>query len=176
GDEVHPRRGGAGRRRRRRGRHHGDGRARGHGGRAGPRARADALRPGGVGDRAPARGRAPGVLHRGTIGAMKMILRKSERAPDAGDEGTDVTGPARVGTRTKDLTKRLRPGDVAVIDHVDIDRVAADALVAVGPAAVLNAARSTSGRYPNAGPGILVEAGITLVDDLGPAVMALPEG
>ncbi|MFD6136863.1 putative cytokinetic ring protein SteA [Isoptericola sp. NPDC056618] len=107
---------------------------------------------------------------------MRMILRKSERAPDAGDESTDVTGPARVGTRTKDLTKRLHAGDVAVIDHVDIDRVAADALVAVGPAAVLNAARSTSGRYPNAGPGILVDAGITLVDDLGPAVMALPEG
>ncbi|MFI2102692.1 putative cytokinetic ring protein SteA [Isoptericola sp. NPDC019693] len=107
---------------------------------------------------------------------MKMILRKSERAPDAGDEGTDVAGPARVGTRTKDLTKRLHAGDVAVIDHVDIDRVAADALVAVSPAAVLNAARSTSGRYPNAGPGILVDAGITLVDDLGPAVMALPEG
>ncbi|MEL7975270.1 putative cytokinetic ring protein SteA [Isoptericola sp. F-RaC21] len=105
-----------------------------------------------------------------------MILRKSERAPDAGDDGTDATGPARVGTRTKDLTKRLHPGDVAVIDHVDIDRVAADALVAVSPAAVLNAARSTSGRYPNAGPGILVDAGITLVDDLGPAVMALPEG
>ncbi|MFC7876409.1 putative cytokinetic ring protein SteA [Isoptericola sp. NPDC057391] len=107
---------------------------------------------------------------------MRMILRKSERAPDAGDESTDVTGPARVGTRTKDLTKRLHAGDVAVIDHVDIDRVAADALVAVSPAAVLNAARSTSGRYPNAGPGILVDAGITLVDDLGPAVMALPEG
>ncbi|MFE5310206.1 putative cytokinetic ring protein SteA [Isoptericola sp. NPDC056605] len=107
---------------------------------------------------------------------MRMILRKSERAPDAGDENTDVTGPARVGSRTKDLTKRLHAGDVAVIDHVDIDRVAADALVAVSPAAVLNAARSTSGRYPNAGPGILVDAGITLVDDLGPAVMALPEG
>lgn len=105
-----------------------------------------------------------------------MILRKSERAPDAGDESTDVTGPARVGTRTKDLTKRLHAGDVAVIDHVDIDRVAADALVAVSPAAVLNAARSTSGRYPNAGPGILVDAGITLVDDLGPAVMGLAEG
>jgi uncharacterized membrane-anchored protein len=81
-----------------------------------------------------------------------------------------------VGRRTKDLTKRLAPGDVAVIDHVDIDRVAADALVAAQPAAVLNAARSTSGRYPNAGPGILLEAGIVLVDDLGPAVMDLPDG
>lgn len=105
-----------------------------------------------------------------------MILRKPDRAADPGEDLPEVQGPARVGARTKDLTKRLQVGDVAVIDHVDIDRVAADALVAAGPAVVLNAARSTSGRYPNAGPGILVEAGIVLVDDLGPEVMSLPEG
>jgi uncharacterized membrane-anchored protein len=107
---------------------------------------------------------------------MRSILRKPDRSPDAGTDAHEVQGPARVGTRTKDLTKRLRPGDVAVIDHVDIDRVAAEALVAAAPAAVLNAARSTSGRYPNAGPGILLEAGIVLVDDLGPGVMSLPDG
>ncbi|WP_166847102.1 putative cytokinetic ring protein SteA [Isoptericola sp. BMS4] len=107
---------------------------------------------------------------------MKMILRKPDRAADPGEDLPEVQGPARVGARTKDLTKRLQAGDVAVIDHVDIDRVAADALVAAGPAVVLNAARSTSGRYPNAGPGILVEAGIVLVDGLGPDVMSLPEG
>ncbi len=108
--------------------------------------------------------------------AMRSILRKPDRSPDAGADAHEVQGPARVGTRTKDLTKRLRPGDVAVIDHVDIDRVAAEALVAAAPAAVLNASRSTSGRYPNAGPGILLEAGIVLVDDLGPGVMSLPDG
>ena len=78
--------------------------------------------------------------------------------------------------RTKNLTKRLQPGDIAVIDHVDIDRVSAEALVACRPMAVLNAAKSTSGRYPNLGPGILLEAGIPLVDDLGPDVMTLVEG
>ncbi len=77
---------------------------------------------------------------------------------------------------TKTLTKRLRPGEVAIIDHVDIDRVSAETLVAKRPAAVLNAAKSTSGRYPNLGPGILVEAGIPLIDDLGSQVMAIPEG
>ena len=81
-----------------------------------------------------------------------------------------VSGPARLGKRTKDLTKRLSPGDIAVIDHEDIDRVAAEALVERRPAAVLNAAESTSGRYPNAGPRILVDAGIALVDGLGQAV------
>ncbi|MGY5764314.1 putative cytokinetic ring protein SteA [Brachybacterium sp. DNPG3] len=79
-----------------------------------------------------------------------------------------VEGTARLGRRTKDLTKRLVPGDIAVIDHEDIDRVAAEALVERRPAAVLNAAASTSGRYPNAGPRILVDAGILLIDSLGP--------
>lgn len=79
-----------------------------------------------------------------------------------------ITGIARLGKRTKDLTKRLEAGEIAVIDHEDIDRVAAEALVERRPAAVLNAAASTSGRYPNAGPRILVDAGILLVDDVGP--------
>ncbi|GLI31661.1 MULTISPECIES: putative cytokinetic ring protein SteA [Brachybacterium] len=79
-------------------------------------------------------------------------------------------GVARLGKRTKDLTKRLRPGEIAIIDHEDIDRVAAEALVEREPAAVLNVAASTSGRYPNAGPRILVDAGIVLVDSLGDEV------
>jgi uncharacterized membrane-anchored protein len=64
----------------------------------------------------------------------------------------------------------LRPGDIAVIDHVDIDRVAADALVACEVAAVVNAKPSISGRYPNLGPEVLVDAGIALVDDVGEEV------
>ncbi len=88
-----------------------------------------------------------------------------------------ATGPVRVDPRTKDLTKRLKPGDIAIINHVDIDQVAADALVAKKPAAIVNAAPSTSGRYPNRGPVIILEAGIPLVDGVGTAVMtALEEG
>ena len=82
----------------------------------------------------------------------------------------------RVDERTKKLARRLEPGDVAVIDHADLDRVAAESLVAQEPAAVLNAAKSTTGRYPNLGPGILLEAGIPLIDDLGPDIMTLHEG
>jgi uncharacterized membrane-anchored protein len=88
-----------------------------------------------------------------------------------------VTGTVRLDRRTKNLTKRLRPGDVAVIDHVDIDRVSADSLVACRVAAVVNAAPSTSGRYPNLGPEILVNAGIPLVDGVGKEVLsAVKEG
>src|SRR3712207_3320215 len=103
---------------------------------------------------------------------MRLTLRKSAPLPPT--PGT--AGPARVDPRTKALTKRLQPGDIAVIDHQDIDRVSAEALVACRPAAVLNAAPSTSGRYPNLGPEILVGAGIPLVDDLGPDLMSVVEG
>ncbi|MPV38858.1 putative cytokinetic ring protein SteA [Georgenia subflava] len=103
---------------------------------------------------------------------MSALFRRRRDVVD----GSGTTGPARVDARTKNLTKRLKPGEIAVIDHEDIDRVSAEALVACRPLAVLNAARSTSGRYPNLGPGILLEAGIPLVDDLGPAIMSVREG
>lgn len=106
---------------------------------------------------------------------MKLFARRAARESVA-LTGPGIAGPGRIDRRTKDLTRRLRPGDVAIIDHVDIDRVAAESLVAARPAAVLNAARSTSGRYPNLGPTIIVEAGIPLIDDLGPDVMSLREG
>lgn len=82
-----------------------------------------------------------------------------------------VRGPARAGARTKDLTKLLRPGDIAVIDHADLDRVAADGLVEAEVAAVVNAARSITGRYPNTGPLQLVEAGIPLLDHVGGEIL-----
>jgi uncharacterized membrane-anchored protein len=74
--------------------------------------------------------------------------------------------------RTKRLTKRLRPGDIAIIDHVDLDRVAAEALVAAKVSAVVNTAPSISGRYPNLGPEILLAAGVPLVDDVDSDVFA----
>ena len=93
------------------------------------------------------------------------------------EPASGVAGTARLDRRTKNLTKRLRPGDVAVIDHVDIDRVSADALVGCGVAAVVNAAPSISGRYPNLGPEMLTSAGIPLLDDVGREVFArLKEG
>src|SRR5215831_20418152 len=81
-----------------------------------------------------------------------------------------ISGTARLDRRTKRLAGRLRAGDVAVIDHVDIDRVAADSLVAVGVVAVLNAKPSISGRYPNLGPEALIKNGVVLVDNLGEEV------
>ena len=88
-----------------------------------------------------------------------------------------ITGPIRADRRTKDLVKRLQPGDIAVIDHEDLDRVAAESLVRAEPAAVVNAARSISGRYPNVGPLLLAAAGIPLLDGAGSGLIdACEEG
>ncbi len=89
---------------------------------------------------------------------------------------TSLGGLVRIDTRTKNLTKRLGAGEVAVISHQDLDWVAAESLKAIEPAAVLNAEKSTSGRYPNQGPKVLIEAGIPLIDDLGSDIMSLKEG
>jgi uncharacterized membrane-anchored protein len=78
-----------------------------------------------------------------------------------------LVGTARLDRRTKRLCGRLEPGDIAVIDHVDLDRVAADTLVGTGVPVVVNASKSISGRYPNLGPEVLVKAGIILIDDVG---------
>lgn len=80
-----------------------------------------------------------------------------------------LQGTARVERRTRALLPRLRPGDVAVVDEVDMDRATAQALVDAEVAAVVNVAPMISGRYPNLGPEVLVEAGVVLVDGVGPA-------
>ncbi|HTA35088.1 MAG TPA: putative cytokinetic ring protein SteA [Solirubrobacteraceae bacterium] len=75
-----------------------------------------------------------------------------------------VSGPVRTGRRTKLLVKHLVRGDIALIDHEDLDRVSAEELIAAGVGAVLNCRRSSSGTYPNLGPQLLVEANILLID------------
>src|SRR5690625_434219 len=95
---------------------------------------------------------------------MRALVGRSPKS-ETGSDGS--LGVVRVDSRTKSLPKRLRAGEIAVIDHTDIDRVSAEALVACRPAAVLNAAASISGRYPNLGPEILLAAEIPLIDDLG---------
>jgi uncharacterized membrane-anchored protein len=82
-----------------------------------------------------------------------------------------ASGPAFAGKRTKDLAKTLPAGSIAVIDHQDIDRVAAEMLIAAGVVGVVNASPSISGRYPNGGPIRLVESGIVLLDGVGSDVL-----
>jgi uncharacterized membrane-anchored protein len=100
-----------------------------------------------------------------------MARRSGVRRRKA-DRGA-VVGPARADKRTKDLSRRMQPGDVAVFNHTDIDRVAAEGLITHGAAAVINGGVSISGRYPNGGPIRIVDAGIPLVDDVGPEILDL---
>lgn len=75
-----------------------------------------------------------------------------------------VSGPVRRGRKTKLLVKKLHAGEIALIDHRNLDRVSAEDLIAAGVCAVLNCRASSSGDYPNMGPLLLVEAGVPLVD------------
>jgi uncharacterized membrane-anchored protein len=86
----------------------------------------------------------------------------SRRNGAGGDEA--IEGRVRLGRRTKHLVKRLLPGDLAVVDHVNIDRIAAEELIGTGVRAVVNASPSSDGLYPNAGPLMLARAGIKVLD------------
>jgi uncharacterized membrane-anchored protein len=81
-----------------------------------------------------------------------------------------VVGTARVDRDIDRLLRRVGPGDIVVLDVLDLDRITADALVDADIAAVINASPSVSGRYPNLGPEVLVTNGVTLIDETGPEV------
>jgi uncharacterized membrane-anchored protein len=102
------------------------------------------------------------------VSSVKVPRVRSGKA----DEPPGIVAVARTDRRTKNLTKRLNAGDIAIIDHADLDRVSADELIACKVSAVVNASRSITGRYPNLGPQLLLDAGIPLVDDTGPDVIA----
>lgn len=100
------------------------------------------------------------------MGVMKMpalLARTTEDLPG-------VTGIARIDKNTRRLLDRVGPGDIAILDEVDLDRVTADALVQANVVAVVNASQSISGRYPNLGPEVLVASGIVLLDNVGDEV------
>ena len=103
---------------------------------------------------------------------MRIPSRQRPPAPPPG-----LVGTARVDRRTRLLLPRLRPGDVAVVDHLDMDRATAQGLVDAGVSAVVNAAPMISGRYANLGPEVLAAAGVVLVDGIGvPGLGAIKDG
>ena len=96
------------------------------------------------------------------MGSVRMPVRQRSALDQPG-----IVGTARVERRTRVLLPRLRPGDVAVLDHLDLDRATAQALVDADVAAVINASAMISGRYPSLGPEVLVDAGVLVVDGVG---------
>ncbi len=100
------------------------------------------------------------------IGRMKMSALLSRNA----NARPGVIGAARVDRDIDRLLRRVGPGDIAVLDILDLDRVTADALVDAGVVGVVNASPSISGRYPNLGPEVLVANNIALIDNAGPEI------
>ncbi|MFZ3062837.1 MAG: putative cytokinetic ring protein SteA [Actinomycetota bacterium] len=82
-------------------------------------------------------------------------------------------GIARIDKKTKNLVKRLKPGDIAIIDHQDLDEVTAESLIESKVEVVVNASPSISGKYPNTGPLLLTSAGIHLIDSVGKDVLTM---
>jgi uncharacterized membrane-anchored protein len=107
--------------------------------------------------------------------ALKRLPRFPRR-PAKKIEDQAIVGPVRVDPDPLRLARRLRKGEVAIIDAMDLDQRAAEALAAAQPAAILNAQPSISGRYPNGGPLVLARAGIPLLDALGKEILALRDG
>ncbi|MGH2759218.1 MAG: putative cytokinetic ring protein SteA [Actinomycetota bacterium] len=99
-----------------------------------------------------------------------MALRLLRRAPASAKRSSTkgrIEGTARLDRRTKRLIGRLEPGNIAIIDHEELDRIAAESLLEHGVGAVVNARSSVSARYPNLGPLVLATAGIPILDNVG---------
>lgn len=96
---------------------------------------------------------------------LATLRRRAETLPG-------VSGVARLDRSTTRLAGRLNPGDVAIIDHVDLDRATAETLLAAKPAVIVNAQPCISGRYPNLGPQLIVSQGVVLLDNVGGEVFA----
>ena len=91
-------------------------------------------------------------------------------------DGGPLSGPLRIEPNVRTLARRLRPGDIAVVDILDLDQQSAQALAAAKPAAVINVQAAISGRFPTGGPRVLLDAGITLVDEVGTNILSADDG
>ncbi len=78
-----------------------------------------------------------------------------------------VSGKVIIDSKTKKLVKRIKPGEIAVINHRDLDRISCKSLKKSKVKAVINIDKSISGKYPNTGPLILLKAAIPIIDDCG---------
>lgn len=87
-----------------------------------------------------------------------------------------IQGRCRVDPRTKDLVQRILPNEIAVVNHIDLDEIAAESLLRKRIKALVNAAPSLSGRYPALGTAKLLSSGIPIIDMVDPKIMELEEG
>jgi uncharacterized membrane-anchored protein len=79
-------------------------------------------------------------------------------------------GWAVLGMKTKEILPQLDAATIPVINHENLDRITAETMVEAGVSAVVNAAGSATGEYPNMGPFILARAGVYILDGVGTKV------
>jgi uncharacterized membrane-anchored protein len=96
--------------------------------------------------------------------------------PGSAAEPPGIVAVARVDRRTKNVTRRLNPGEIAIIDHSDLDPVSAEELIRRKVAAVVNVSASITGRYANLGPRLLLDAGIPVIDGVKDALAKVADG
>ena len=115
--------------------------------------------------------------HVGCAGHGDFNTVATVRLSSSIDQQVIISGIARVDRRTKRAVTRLRPGEIAVIDHADIDALMAHSLAECKVSAVVNARPFVSGRYPNRGPEVLSRAGIPLYELPNPELFdRIPDG
>ncbi len=100
------------------------------------------------------------------------LLSDTLSAPRSVKPFDEYSAPARLDRRTKELVRRLDAGDIAIVDHADLDRVSAEELIEAGVRVVVNVAESQTGRFPNPGPLTLVQGGVSLIDAPGADLFA----
>ena len=85
----------------------------------------------------------------------------------------DYRGRLRKDKRTKMLVQRLRPGEIALVEHADMDRLAAEALIRCGAKAVLNIEPFSRGIFPPFPVELLLKKGVYLLEQVNPALFEL---
>ena len=86
-----------------------------------------------------------------------------------------LKGKIKKDRKTKNLIKRLKPGDIALIAHKDLDEIAANSLVESKIKCIINTEETISGKYPNQGPSILLEANIPIYEASNKEIIDLVE-
>src|SRR5580658_7672602 len=121
------------------------------------------------------RNHQPGLRSWNALAGWKAMKVPPVRMPlpfrGKAGEPPGIVAVARVDRKTKSISRRLNPGEIAIIDHSDLDRVSAEELIRRKVSAVVNVSVSITGRYPNLGPKLLLDAGIKVVDDVGQDVL-----
>lgn len=77
-------------------------------------------------------------------------------------------GIIRKDRQTKKLVQRLRPGEIALVEHPDLDWVAAESLVRCGTKVILNTCSFYGGLFPPLALDLLLKNGVYLLEKVDP--------